>query len=453
LKKFGFLIILCIFSISLFSQGSGGYCLYYNGTDDYLELPDITQLNNASAFTISFWIKQDNSIILERFFYKINGTTGAIDEDISIASYNGSFYFEVGNGANSYGYCTSTISTGTWFHVAAVYDGTLAGNSNRMKLYIDGSSITLTYSGTIPATTFIFSGISEYVSYPYENSGMGSEYFGGYLDELRIWSYARTGTQINDDMYTPLSGSETGLVAYWKFDENGGQIAYDETSNNYHGTLGSTTGVDVNDPGWFESDAPLPVTLSSFTAIYENSTPILHWTTQSESSNLGWNVYRSFSQNMGQASQINNELIPGAGTTSEPTDYQFTDEYDVIVGQTYWYWLESISGAGETEIYGPVSLTITSEGNDIPDIPIVTELHQNFPNPFNPSTLISFDIKENETGVLSIYNIKGQLIVTDEFEVGRHHYAWDARDHSSGIYLYKLQTESYTKIMKMLLVK
>ncbi|MCK4652869.1 MAG: hypothetical protein KAU01_00305, partial [Candidatus Cloacimonetes bacterium] len=102
-------------------------------------------------------------------------------------------------------------------------------------------------------------------------------------------------------------------------------------------------------------DQPLPVTLSSFTAIYANSTPILHWTTQSENSNLGWNVYRSFSQNLGQASQINNELIPGAGTTSEPTDYQFTDEYDAIVGQTYWYWLESISDAGETESYGPVS--------------------------------------------------------------------------------------------------
>jgi flagellar hook assembly protein FlgD len=84
---------------------------------------------------------------------------------------------------------------------------------------------------------------------------------------------------------------------------------------------------------------------------------------------------------------------------------------------------------------------------------VITELHQNFPNPFNPSTLISFDIKENETGILSIYNIKGQLIVTDEFETGRHNYTWDAKDHSSGVYLYQLQTESYTKIMKMLLVK
>jgi len=70
-----------------------------------------------------------------------------------------------------------------------------------------------------------------------------------------------------------------------------------------------------------------------------------------------------------------------------------------------------------------------------------------------PSTLISFEIKENETGVLSIYNIKGQLIMKEEFETGRHTYTWDARDHSSGIYLYKLQANRYSKIMKMLLVK
>ncbi len=453
MKKLGFFVILCFLSFSLFSQGSGGYCLYYDrNNDEYLELPDVTQLNGASAFTISFWVNQDNSNVLERFFYKINGTTGAIDQDISIASYNGNFYFEVGNGANSYGSCSSTISTGTWFHVAAVYDGTLTGNSNRMKLYIDGNLITLAYSGTIPATTFNFIGISEYISYPYENSGMGSEYFGGYLDELRIWNYARSVTQINDDMERTLSGNESGLVAYWKFDENSGQIAFDETSNNYHGTLGSTTGVDVNDPSWFESDAPLPVALSSFTAIYANSNAILHWTTQSENNNLGWNVYRSFSQNLGQASQINNELIPGAGTTSEPTDYQFTDEYDVIVGQTYWYWLESISGAGDTENYGPVTLTVPEE-EPIPVLPQNTFLCSNYPNPFNPDTKIEFSIKEDENGTLTIYNAKGQLLEIHLYETGEHELAWDAARYGSGIYFYKLETQSYTETRKMLMLK
>ncbi len=200
-------------------------------------------------------------------------------------------------------------------------------------------------------------------------------------------------------------------------------------------------------------DNPLPVTLSSFTAAYISGSPVINWVTQSETDNIGWNIYRSSSYNFGQAFMLNLETIPGHGTTSQPSFYSYTDEYDVFESFTYWYWLESISGSGETESYGPVSLTIPSEGNDIPEIPLATELRQNFPNPFNPSTLISFDIKEDETGVLSIYNIMGQLIVTEEFETGRHQYAWDARDHASGVYLYKLKTKYYSKIMKMLLVK
>ena len=200
-------------------------------------------------------------------------------------------------------------------------------------------------------------------------------------------------------------------------------------------------------------DSPLPVSLSSFTAIYSNGSPIINWVTQSESDNIGWNVYRSISYNFGQAQILNLDIIPGNGTTSEPSFYSFTDEYEVYENSTYWYWIESISSSGETESFGPVSLTIISDGNDIPEIPMETALHQNFPNPFNPSTLISFEIKEGDTGVLSIYNIKGQLIVKEEFGEGRHSYTWDAKNHSSGIYLYKLQAKRYSKIMKMLLVK
>ncbi len=101
----------------------------------------------------------------------------------------------------------------------------------------------------------------------------------------------------------------------------------------------------------------------------------------------------------------------------------------------------------------PVTLTIPTVGSDLPEIPLVTDLFQNFPNPFNPSTVILFDIKDNETGILSIFNIKGQLIVTEKFETGKHQFPWDAHDQASGVYLYQLKTNSYTKIMKMLLVK
>ena len=227
-------------------------------------------------------------------------------------------------------------------------------------------------------------------------------------------------------------------------------ILVSNTSLKYSG--GTLDGSISNAP-LSDGDTPLPVTLSSFTGIFENNLPTLYWETESESDNMGWNIYRAISSNLGQAFILNINTVPGNGTTTEPSYYSFIDEYEVQDNFTYWYWLESISASGDTEMFGPVALTIPLDNNYIQEIPMATELYQNFPNPFNPNTSISFDIKEGETGVLSIYNIKGQLIVAKEFETGNHSYTWDARERSSGIYLYKLKTNSYSKLIKMLLVK
>jgi PKD repeat protein len=77
----------------------------------------------------------------------------------------------------------------------------------------------------------------------------------------------------------------------------------------------------------------------------------------------------------------------------------------------------------------------------------------NYPNPFNPLTTIKFNINEQEVGKLSIYNIKGQLIESQQFYSGEHNYQWDASNQASGVYLYKLETENTTVNRKMLLLK
>ncbi len=86
-------------------------------------------------------------------------------------------------------------------------------------------------------------------------------------------------------------------------------------------------------------------------------------------------------------------------------------------------------------------------------LPVITVLSKNFPNPFNPTTTIKFDIKENETGDLSIYNMKGQLVLTKSFRAGHHNFLWDANSCSSGIYFYRLTTPSYSHSRKMILLK
>lgn len=84
-------------------------------------------------------------------------------------------------------------------------------------------------------------------------------------------------------------------------------------------------------------------------------------------------------------------------------------------------------------------------------------LEQNFPNPFNPATTISFSIPENVSNVrLVIYNTLGQVVaelLNSELEAGSYSYYWNAENVSSGIYLYELRTEKFSATKKMLLIK
>jgi hypothetical protein len=94
-------------------------------------------------------------------------------------------------------------------------------------------------------------------------------------------------------------------------------------------------------------------------------------------------------------------------------------------------------------------------------IPPVTVLYANYPNPFNPSTTLSFDLAVAGRTELRIFNLRGQLVKTlcnHELTAGKHRYVWDGRDSSnrsvaSGVYFYRLDSPQYRKTRKMLLVK
>jgi hypothetical protein len=74
--------------------------------------------------------------------------------------------------------------------------------------------------------------------------------FDGRIDELRIWDRALTAVEIQAGMNLELSGTESGLIAYYQMNSALGQVALDSSALGNNATLGSTTGVDVNDPTW-----------------------------------------------------------------------------------------------------------------------------------------------------------------------------------------------------------
>jgi len=88
-------------------------------------------------------------------------------------------------------------------------------------------------------------------------------------------------------------------------------------------------------------------------------------------------------------------------------------------------------------------------------------LHQNTPNPFNPETVISYELPENGRAVLTIYNAIGQSVrtlVNEDISAGLHQVTWDGKDDrgatiSSGIYLYELRLGTHRAIQKMVMLK
>ncbi|HCN36712.1 MAG TPA: hypothetical protein DIS94_03250 [Bacteroidetes bacterium] len=89
-------------------------------------------------------------------------------------------------------------------------------------------------------------------------------------------------------------------------------------------------------------------------------------------------------------------------------------------------------------------------------IPNSFELLQNFPNPFNPVTKISFDIPYKSLTILNIYDINGRLVkslVNRELTPGRYTIDWDASSNSSGVYFMKLDFDNSSSVKKMVLIK
>jgi hypothetical protein len=85
----------------------------------------------------------------------------------------------------------------------------------------------------------------------------------------------------------------------------------------------------------------------------------------------------------------------------------------------------------------------------------------NYPNPFNPTTTINYQLSENSNVTLSVYNIKGQKVktlISDQLTAGAHSVVWNGDDDSgksvgSGIYFYKLKAGDFQKVKKMILLK
>jgi hypothetical protein len=189
-------------------------------------------------------------------------------------------------------------------------------------------------------------------------------------------------------------------------------------------------------------DEPLPVELSSFTASIINKHVVLNWQTATETDNFGFDVERrTLNKDWEKIS-----FVSGNGNSNSPKAYSFTDK-TAFNGKNI-YRLKQIDANGNYTYSKQVEVDL--------GLPATYSLEQNYPNPFNPATIISYQIPVQSAVKIDVLNSIGEMVATLVNEVkesGYYDVEFNAASLSSGVYFYRISTDNFICVKKMMMVK
>ncbi|MHC1737253.1 MAG: T9SS type A sorting domain-containing protein [Ignavibacteriaceae bacterium] len=225
---------------------------------------------------------------------------------------------------------------------------------------------------------------------------------------------------------------------------NDGQTPWGIGGDFYKQWWGSEWG---NDRSITLTNTNVPVELTGFSASVDVNGVNLSWSTATESNNRGFEIQRSSNKSVFQTIAF----VNGVGSTSEQSDYSYIDKS--VTSGNYNYRLKQIDFNGAFSYSKVVEVLV--------DQPANFELAQNFPNPFNPSTNVSFSVPVKSDITVEVYNLVGELVSTlaqGTFESGSHQVTFNASNLTSGIYLCTIKAvgvdgQNFVSTNKMTLLK
>jgi len=204
-------------------------------------------------------------------------------------------------------------------------------------------------------------------------------------------------------------------------------------------------------------EPPVAVHLASFNAWSENGGVLIAWSTASEVNCAGFNISKSRDER-GQYEKINESLIVAKGAAGIGFSYTFMDESPG--DKEEYYKLEEIDLTGQSLFYGPVQVDL--ESGISTSAPLASfKLLQNFPNPFNSSTIISYSLNTSADVSVHILDLRGRVIrrlVDAPQPQGAQQARWNGlddlgRDVCAGVYFYQLRAGDRCAIKKMTLLR
>lgn len=266
---------------------------------------------------------------------------------------------------------------------------------------------------------------------------------GGFLVAGYTLSYGAGG----DDLWIVKTDSAGTLLWQKTYGGTASDVAYsmDLTSDGGYVVVGHTlsSGAGVHDAWLLRTVTQIiPVELVSFTAYRTGGSVILNWTTASEVNNSGFEIQRSTDKT--DFTSIG--FVSGKGTATEHQSYSCSD-HNAAPGVNY-YRLKQIDYSGSFEYSGVIEVAPTNIGT--------FELKQNFPNPFNPSTVINFSLPATSPVSLKIFDTSGNevaLLVNEVKSEGNYQVVFNAASLPSGVYFCKLQAGVFFETKKLLLIK
>jgi len=423
----------------------------YSGTQSFSELTDITT-SGASitagegfllyVFSDTDWDGDDDLPVTISVAGKLNNSSATFPSSGSIA-------------ASKYG---------------------LAGNPYNATIDFD----LITLSSNIEVTTSVWDDANTDWKTWNKTSQSGDLSNGLIAPYQGFWVQANssgTGT------ITIETGDKFGTGTFYKIadDDNRGSISINATSGNFisesylsfysEGTA-ELDGGDSKKLLPFQASSRITVMsfvddnamkIASYPYIYEGSLSIpfdvmrlsldeANYVTVAEEVTLTWDL----EELPDHISMTLTDNITGSETYLElESEYVFTTEPKGSFSATYDGPIGTYPVVGEPRFTLRVTYGALGQNGDA-TLPSDFALHPIYPNPFNPSATISFDIPDVSSVALNIYDVKGALVETllqNHMKPGKHHYNWEPQGLSSGVYFMKLTTAKQTFTQKVTYIK